>query len=127
MKVQVLPSPLIPRTRSSAESERDPAKVEAARSNRAGFTTVFYGVAKLERHESLKLARVGSNPISVAQAEVAQLGGGASLRNWTVGVRNPPSAPKLLKLSWRNWQTRTVESRVVEGSSPSDSTIHLLA
>lgn len=25
-------------------------------------------------------------------------------------------------LSWRNWQTRTVESRVDEGSNPSDST-----
>ena len=25
-------------------------------------------------------------------------------------------------LSWRNWQTRTVESRVAEGSNPSDST-----
>ena len=25
-------------------------------------------------------------------------------------------------LSWRNWQTRTVESRVVEGSNPSGST-----
>ncbi len=70
-----------PRTRSSAELERDSAKVEVARSNRAGFTKVFYGVAKLERHESLKLARVGSNPTSVAQAEVAQLAGGASLRN----------------------------------------------
>lgn len=70
-----------PKTRSSAESERDSAEVEIARSNRAGFTTIFYGVAKLERHESLKLAHVGSSPTSVAQAEVAKLAGGASLRN----------------------------------------------
>jgi hypothetical protein len=41
-----------------------------------------YGVAELERRESLKLVYVGSNPTSVARfAGVAQSGGGASLRN----------------------------------------------
>src|SRR5205085_11868580 len=43
-----------------------------------------YGVAELERRESLKLVHVGSNPTSVARiahAGVAQRAGGASLRN----------------------------------------------
>ena len=40
------PSSKISRTRSSAELERDPAEVEAARSNRAGFTTLHAGVAQ---------------------------------------------------------------------------------
>ena len=56
------------RTCSSAESERDCAKVEVARSNRARSTKQSYGVAELERRESLKLVYVGSNPTSVALA-----------------------------------------------------------
>ena len=56
------------RTCSSGESERDSAKVEVARSNRARSTNFknSYGVAELERRESLKLVYVGSNPTSVA-------------------------------------------------------------
>jgi hypothetical protein len=56
------------RTCSSAESERDSAKVEVARSNRARSTNsrTSYGVAELERREFLKLVYVGSNPTSVA-------------------------------------------------------------
>jgi hypothetical protein len=54
-------------TCSSAESERDSAKVEVARSNRARSTKLkSYGVAELERREFLKLVYVGSNPTSVA-------------------------------------------------------------
>ena len=37
------------RTRSSAEQEHDSAEVEAARSNRAGFTTLHAEVAQLGR------------------------------------------------------------------------------
>ena len=48
------------------EQERDSAKVEVARSNRARSTIERYGVAELERRESLKLVYVGSNPTSVA-------------------------------------------------------------
>ncbi len=59
-------------TCSSGESERDSAKVEVARSNRARSTSqkVSYGVAELERRESLKLVCVGSNPTSVASSIV---------------------------------------------------------
>ena len=54
-------------TCSSAESERDCAKVEVARSNRARSTIQkSYGVAELARREFLKLVYVGSNPTSVA-------------------------------------------------------------
>jgi hypothetical protein len=67
LQVQVLSLPPIQRTCSSAESERDSAKVEVARSNRARSTnSKLYGVAELERRESLKLVYVGSNPTSVA-------------------------------------------------------------
>jgi hypothetical protein len=58
------------------ELERDCAKVEVARSNRAR-STKCYGVAESERRESLKLVYVGSSPTSVAKfknAGVAQLG-----------------------------------------------------
>lgn len=46
---------------------------KSPRNARAGSTPVasaknFYGVAELERHESLKLANVGSNPTSVANS-----------------------------------------------------------
>ena len=59
------------RTCSSAESERDSAKVEVARSNRARSTKLnSYGVAELERRESLKLVYVGSNPTSVATIDM---------------------------------------------------------
>src|SRR5438105_200288 len=56
------------RTCSSEESERDSAKVEVARSNRARSTKFqnSYGVAELESREFLKLVYVGSNPTSVA-------------------------------------------------------------
>ena len=48
--------------------ERDSAKVEVARSNRARSTNSknSYGVAELARREFLKLVYVGSNPTSVA-------------------------------------------------------------
>ncbi len=46
------------------ELERDSAKVEVARSNRARSTN--YGVAESDRRESLKLVYVGSSPTSVA-------------------------------------------------------------
>src|SRR2546423_12287630 len=56
------------------KTERDFAKVEVARSNRAESIKNFYGVAELDRHESLKLAHAGSTPASVIsqKADVAQ-------------------------------------------------------
>jgi hypothetical protein len=65
-----------PGTCSSAELERDSAKVEVARSNRARSTSskIPYGVAELERRESLKLVYVGSNPTSVASLKTRSIG-----------------------------------------------------
>lgn len=83
------------RTRSSAELERDPVKVEVARSNRAGFTIFHADVAQWQEAPVLGTGKCGFE----------------SLRRYQVS-------------SCRGaiWQTRTVESREVEGSSPSDST-----
>ena len=59
------------RTCSSAESERDSAKVEVARSNRARSTNskILTEWPRMQRREFLKLVYVGSNPTSVASFE----------------------------------------------------------
>jgi hypothetical protein len=88
-------------TCSSAEPERDCAKVEVARSNRARSTN--YGVAESERRESLKLVYVGSNPTSVANilTRVVQLAGDDRFRLCTVWVRIPPRVPMGMNAKWK--------------------------
>jgi hypothetical protein len=82
------------------ELERDSAKVEVARSNRARSTN--YGVAESDRRESLKLVYVGSNPTSVAIfTRVVQLAGDDRFRLCTVWVRIPPRVPLGMNAKWK--------------------------
>jgi hypothetical protein len=66
---------------SSVELERDPAKVEVARSNRARSAKTRRGDKEMRRRGEVLRVSVSSCLRVSLQAGVAQLGGGTSLRN----------------------------------------------
>ena len=67
--------------------------------------------------KSPRIACAGSTPVASANCDLKK-------KILSAGVKVLAGPPLL---SWRNRQTHTVESRVVEGSNPSDSTNILLA